>query len=282
MDAKFAEADVEAVTAIVRDSATSFYHGMKILPPERRAAMYGIYAFCRVVDDIADEEAPLRTKRVALQGWRDRIAGIYAGAADDAITRVLRAAAAAYKLREADFIAVIDGMEMDAGAPIVAPPLPVLDLYCDRVAAAVGRLSVLVFGDASGQAQDVAYALGRALQLTNILRDVAEDASRGRLYLPREFLADEAVPFNAAGALGAAGLPRVCARLARLAEKNFHEAETAMDLCDRKAMRPARLMAASYKPLIAILKRQNFDYARGRVALPKWRKLMLAAQIYLP
>jgi phytoene synthase len=255
---------------------------MKILAPDRRAAMYGIYAFCRVVDDIADEEAPLEEKRAALQGWRRRIAGIFAGEAEGEITRVLRAAAKKYDLREGDFIAIIDGMEMDAGAPIVAPPLPVLDLYCDRVAAAVGRLSVRVFGDGSPQAQDVAYALGRALQLTNILRDVGEDAARGRLYLPHEFLEAEAVPLDARGALESKDLPKVCAKVDRLALKYFHEAESAMKLCDAKAMRPARLMAASYKPLLKILREKKFDYAGGRVSLPKWRKLALAARLYLP
>jgi phytoene synthase len=274
--------DVADVTAIVRDSATSFYHGMKILPADRRAGMYGIYAFCRVVDDIADDDMPLPEKRAALQAWRKKIAGIYAGTAEDGISRVLRGAVAAFGLREADFIAIIDGMEMDAGAPIVAPPLPVLDLYCDRVAAAVGRLSVRVFGDGSDQAQDVAYALGRALQLTNILRDVGEDAARGRLYLPHEFLAAEEVPFDAKAALESPHLPKVCAKLERLARKYFSEAEAAMKLCDQNAMRPARLMAASYKPLLKILRKRNFSYAHGRVSLPKWRKLALAARLYLP
>jgi phytoene synthase len=276
------DTDVAAVTAIVRASATSFYHGMKILAPDRRAAMYGIYAFCRVVDDIADDEAPLEEKRAALQGWRERIAGIFVGVAGDEICRVLRGAAQKYDLREGDFIAIIDGMEMDAGAPIVAPPLPVLDLYCDRVAAAVGRLSVRVFGDGSAQAQDVAYALGRALQLTNILRDVGEDAARGRLYLPHEFLEAEAVPLDARAALSSPDLPKVCAKVEVLAQKYFYEAESAMRLCDARAMRPARLMAASYKPLLKILRDQKFDYAGGRVSLPKWRKLALAARLYLP
>jgi phytoene synthase len=274
--------DVAEVTAIVRDSATSFYHGMKILKPDRRAAMYGIYAFCRVVDDIADDDAPLEDKRRDLEAWRQRIAGIYAGAANDAASRVLRAAATAYHLRQADFIAIIDGMEMDAGAPIVAPPLPVLDLYCDRVAAAVGRLSVHVFGDDSHHAQDVAHALGRALQLTNILRDVGEDAARGRLYLPQEFLAAEAVPLDARAALASPRLPVVCGQVESLARRYFNEADAAMRLCNARAMRPARLMAASYLPLLDILRRRNFNYASGRVSLPKWRKLMLAAQIYLP
>jgi squalene synthase HpnD len=278
-----AETDIADVTAIVRDSATSFYHGMKILEADRRAAMYGIYAFCRKVDDIADDDdVPFSEKRQALEIWRQRVAAFFAGDADDAITRVLRASAEAYKLREVDFIGIIDGMEMDAGAPIVAPPLPVLDLYCDRVASAVGRLSVCVFGDSSELAQNVAYALGRALQLTNILRDVWEDAQRGRLYLPYEYLMQEYVPVTVMGALGSPQLPLVCARLADLAEAYFVQADAAIQLCPRRAMRPAKLMAASYRPLLGILRASNFTYSEHRVSLPKYRKLLLAARLYLP
>jgi len=275
--------DVAEVTAIVRESATSFYHGMKILEADRRAAMYGVYAFCRKVDDIADDDdAPFSEKRQALEVWRQRVAGFFAGDADDAITRVLRASTVAYQLREADFIGIIDGMEMDAGAPIVAPPLPVLDLYCDRVASAVGRLSVCVFGDNSAAAQQVAHALGRALQLTNILRDVWEDAQRGRLYLPYEYLVQEYVPVTAMGALGSAQLPLVCAKLAELADTYFAQADAAMERCGRQAMRPARLMAASYRPLLGILRASNFAYSEHRVSLPKYKKLLLAARLYLP
>ncbi len=273
--------DVAEVTALVRGAATSFYHGMKVLPAARRDAMYGIYAFCRVVDDIADDDMPMQDKRRQLQAWRQRVAALYAGQADDAITRVLMQAAQAYKLREADFIAIIDGMEMD-GEAIIAPPLPVLDLYCDRVAAAVGRLSVKVFGDDSHAAQDVAYALGRALQLTNILRDVGEDAARGRLYLPHEYLADAAVPMQPEAALASPNLPAACSRLAFLAERYFNQAEAAMQLCDAKAMRPARLMAASYRPLLGILRRRNFAYDGSRARLPKLQKLVLAARLFLP
>ncbi len=274
--------DVSEVTALVKQSGTSFYHGMKILPPARRDAMYAIYAFCRIVDDIADDDStPIAHKRQALEIWRQRIAGIYMGHAHDAVTRLLLMAADAYHLREADFIAIIDGMEMD-GEAIVAPPMPVLDLYCDRVAAAVGRLSVKIFGDESNEAQDVAYALGRALQLTNILRDVPEDAARGRLYLPHEYLVEADVPLAPQPALRAAGLPHACARLATLAEKYFAQADAAMLQCKPRAMRPARLMAASYRPLLDILRRRHFDYGGQRVSLPKIQKILLGLRILLP
>jgi presqualene diphosphate synthase len=173
-------------------------------------------------------------------------------------------------------------MEMDAGDPIIAPNLAELDLYCDRVASAVGRLSVRVFGEAGQAGQETAYALGRALQLTNILRDVAEDAERGRIYLPREFLDDAGIAPVPETLLAAPKLPQLCARLADMADAYFAAAEAAMARSDRAAMRPAGMMAASYKPLLKILRAQNFDYANGRrVSLPKWRKLVLAARLLL-
>ena len=274
-------ADTAYVTALVKASGTSFYHGMKILPAPRRDAMYAIYAYCRVVDDIADDDASFEAKRAALDAWRTRIAALYRGEANDPITRSLLAAIREFDLQREDFQDIVDGMEMDAGEPIVAPTLAALDVYCDRVASAVGRLSVRVFGDASAAARDVAYALGRGLQLTNILRDVGEDAARGRLYLPKEFLDEAGIPAEPQAALASPALPGVCARIATMAEQKFAEAEAAMARCDTKAMRPARLMEASYRPLLGILRRHNFNYSGPRAKLPAWRKLTLAARLLI-
>ena len=276
-----APADLVAVEASVRRAGTSFYRGMRLLPPDRRAAMYAIYAFCREVDDIVDEPGALAAKLPALDTWRRRIAGLARGEADGPVTRVLAAATARFGLREEDFLAVVDGMQMDAGAPIVAPDLATLDLYCDRVAAAVGRLSVRAFGDASPAADRVAHALGRALQLTNILRDVAEDAGLGRLYLPREWLQDAGVPLDPAAALAAPGLAVVCARVAGLARAQFAEAQTAMARCDRRAMKPARLMAATYAAVLAAQERRGWDRPTAKASVPAWRKLWLLARFVL-
>lgn len=274
-----AQADLDAVEAIVRAAGTSFYRGMRVLPPDRRHAMYAIYAFCRVVDDIADDEAvPITDRLPRLAAWRTRIADLYRGVTDGPVTRVLAEAVRRYALRQDDFVAVIDGMQMDAEVPIVAPDLATLDLYCDRVAAAVGRLSVRAFGDASPAADRVAYALGRALQLTNILRDVQEDAERGRLYLPREYLDAAQVPHDPLAALGASGLPKVCARVAALAHVQFHAAREAMAECDRQAMRPARLMGATYATILARLERRGWARLDERVSLPTWQKLWVAVR----
>ena len=249
---------------------------MRVLPPDRRHAMYAIYAFCRMVDDVADEPGEFSTKLPQLAAWRERVADLYRGKSDGPVTRVLVAAVQQFKLPADDFLAVIDGMQMDCETIIVAPDLATLDLYCDRVAAAVGRLSVRAFGDSSPAADQVAYSLGRALQLTNILRDVQEDADRGRLYLPREWLDEVGIPHDPIAALRSPNLPLACKRVAGLAHQHFRAATAAMRQCDAKAMKPARMMGATYAAILSRLERSGWSQPHERVSLPMWQKLWLA------
>jgi squalene synthase HpnD len=263
------------IEARVRAAGTSFYWGMRVLPAPRRAAMYAIYAFCREVDDIADD-APADQKAPGLAEWRREIAALYAGHPTHPITRALLEPVGAYGLDQRDFLAIIDGMEMDASRDIRAPSLAELDLYCARVASAVGRLSVRAFGADTARALDVAEALGRALQLTNILRDLAEDAARGRLYLPRELLDKHGI----AGAephavLAHPALSKVCAELAQMARRRFAEAERAMADCPRRAMRPAALMKAMYRAILDRLERRGWAALDRPVKTPKALKLWL-------
>ena len=266
--------DLEQVASLVREAGTNFYRGMAVLAPDRRYGMYAIYAFCRIVDDIADDGGEAAGRVARLNRWRGRIGDLYRGVADEAVTRVLLRAVRAFSLRQADFMAVIDGMQMDTVA-IVAPDIALLDVYCDRVASAVGRLSVRAFGDASAEADVVAHHLGRALQLTNILRDVREDAGRGRLYLPREILLGARVPLDPKAALASPGLGSVCVWMAELAREHFAAARAAMGRCDRKAMKPARLMAATYAALLFHLERRGWEglgERAPRVRVPGWHK----------
>jgi phytoene synthase len=169
---------------------SSFYAAMRLLPPAERAAMYAVYDFCRQVDDIADDEGPSPSaRRAELNRWRAALEAYYATGEIRPETAPLDPYIVRYGLLLADFLAVIDGMEMDVGEPIRAPDFATLDLYCDRVASAVGRLSVRIFGMPPAAGVDLAHHLGRALQFTNILRDLDEDANNGRLYLPAEALA---------------------------------------------------------------------------------------------
>lgn len=263
------EADRALVEAIVDRAGTSFARGMRVLPPVRRLAMFSIYAFCREVDDIADGDADVTDPAAALAEWHARIARLYAGEAGDGLDRALLEAIRRFGLRQADFDAIIDGMAMDAAGPIVAPDEATLDLYCDRVASAVGRLSVRAFGDSSDEADRVAYHLGRALQLTNILRDLQEDADRGRLYLPRELLQRFNVPEDPQEALYAVGLNAMCRVMSRRARDHFLAARRAMAQCDRTAMRPARMMMASYLCILDALDRKGWQRPDVRVRVSK-------------
>jgi len=267
----------DAIRAKVATAGSSFYWAMRLLPEARREAMYAIYAFCREVDDIADSDAPEAAKREGLADWRNEIGAMFAGAAILPLGRALSRDIARYGLRREDFLAVIDGMEMDAGAPIQAPFLAELDLYCDRVASAVGRLSVRVFGIDSPAGDRSAHHLGRALQLTNILRDLAEDAARGRLYLPRELLIEAGIKSTVPEAvLRHPKLGIACNRLADTAARHFVDAEAAMAQCPRRAMRPARAMGAVYHAQLVRLLRRGWARFAEPVKLPKATKLWLA------
>ena len=266
----------ETIRQRVEAAGTSFYWAMRLLPVDRRNGMYAVYAFCREVDDIADDPAPPDEKKAALAAWHAEIEALYAGRPHQLVARALSDPVARYRLRRADFHAVIDGMEMDAADDIRAPDLATLDLYCGRVAAAVGHLSVHIFGDATAAAHRVADALGRALQLTNILRDLDEDARRGRLYLPREILDRHGIrDTEPLLVLRHPALPAVCRDLAAVAERHFAEADRAMAECSRRAMRPAAVMAAFYRATLEALLRSEWRDPSLRVGLSKAHKLWL-------
>jgi presqualene diphosphate synthase len=266
-----------AIRARVEAAGTSFYWAMRLLPEARRDAMFAIYAFCREVDDVADSAEPPAAKRRDLAQWRREIDAIFADRPATITGRALVEPARAFGLRREDFLAVIDGMEMDAVADIRAPRLAELDLYCDRVASAVGRLSVRAFGVATPAADRVAHALGRALQLTNILRDLVEDGARGRLYLPRDLLEKHGIKASdPAAVLGHRALPEVCEDLARIADGHFAEARAAMAECPRRPMRPAAVMGAVYRAVLARLRRRGWRALDREVHIPKPMKLWLA------
>jgi squalene synthase HpnD len=265
-----------AIRQRVEAAGTSFYWAMRLLPRERRDGMYAIYAFCREVDDIADDTGPPAPKQAALAAWHAEIDALYAGHPRQIVARALIEPVERYRLRRDDFHAVIDGMEMDATEDIRAPDLATLDLYCGRVAGAVGHLSVHVFGDPSPAAHSVADHLGRALQLTNILRDLDEDARRGRLYLPREILERHGIAgSDPLKVLRHPALPAACRELAQLALAHFEEAAQAMARCSRWAMRPAAVMGAFYRAMLDALLNEGWRDPGRRVSLSKLHKLQL-------
>ncbi len=247
-------------------SGSSFYSAMRILPRAQREGMYAVYAFCRAVDDIADEGGPEQDRLEALDRWRRDIDRLFRGGGETQLTEGLRSPIETFGLKQADFLAVIDGMEMDVRRDIRAPDWQELDLYCDRVASAVGRLSARIFGldDASGKL--LAHHLGRALQLTNILRDVDEDAAIGRLYLPKEAL-DEAgiAEQGVAEVLASPALDQACRIVAERARSHFRAAEDVMARCPRASVRSPRLMAAVYRPMLDKLVARGWRPPRQRL-----------------
>ncbi|MGA7609657.1 MAG: presqualene diphosphate synthase HpnD [Xanthobacteraceae bacterium] len=256
-------------TAAPRASGSSFYAAMRILPPEQRDAMFEIYSFCRAVDDIADSSGP-RPERVAqLQAWRRDIATLYDGTPPSALEGLARALKT-FGLRREDFLAVIDGMEMDVVTDIRAPDYATLELYCDRVACAVGRLSVKVFGLPDDLGLALADQLGRALQLTNILRDLDEDAELGRLYLPAEAMHEAGITStDPAAVLAEPRIEWACHALIDRARAHFTKAEDIMARCPARSVRAPRLMGAVYKAILARLVARGFGSPRAPVRIPK-------------
>jgi phytoene synthase len=255
--------------AAERASRSSFYRGMRILPRAEREAMFEIYSFCRAVDDIADDPGPRDARRRQLQHWRDDIEAVYGGAPPPPLAGLAQAVAT-FDLKREDFIAVIDGMEMDVVADIRAPDRATLDLYCDRVACAVGRLSVRVFGMAPEAGLALAHHLGRALQLTNILRDLDEDAGLGRLYLPRDALQTAGIAAtDPATVMAHPSLAKAAAVLVALAATHFREAAKIMAQSRRRTVRAPRIMAAAYRAILDRLVARGFAPPRAPVRLPR-------------
>jgi phytoene synthase len=265
------------VRATVARSGTSFLIGMKILPKFRRDAMYAIYAFCREVDDVADEPGEPRDKLEQLAEWRAEIDRLYAGAPTRQTTIALSSPVQRFGLPRDEFMAILDGMEMDVGSKMWAPPMSELELYCRRVAGAVGVLSIRVFGTTEPHAVEFALKLAEALQLTNILRDIEEDAALGRLYLPRDLLDTYGIDSgDRSGALRHPGLPVVCRALAKVARQRFEEADMALSYCDRRTMRPALLMMGVYDVVLRRLTEQDWNPRKPPARLSKLDKCWAA------
>ena len=258
-----------------RASGSSFYMAMRLLPKAEREAMFALYAFSRAVDDIADEGNDSRAARhAALDDWRRDIERLYAGAPPPRAA-FLVPVVQRYAVRREDFLAVIDGMDMDVAEDIRAPDLAKLDLYCDRVASAVGRLSTKVFGMDDGPGFKLAHSLGRALQLTNILRDLDEDAAMGRLYLPREFLNDAGIDtVDPRAVIANPAVDQACRRVAKLAHEHYTAAEKILYARPAGLLRAPNLMRAVYSEILSKMELAGWAPPRTRVRLGRARLLL--------
>lgn len=256
-------------------SGSSFHAALRILPASQRQAMFEIYAFCRAVDDIADGDAPHAERFAALDQWRRDITACYTGKPPAALGS-LAAQIEAFGLVRQDFLDVIDGMTMDVTDDIRAPDAATLDLYCDRVASAVGRLAVRVFGMAEQPGIELAHHLGRALQLTNILRDIDEDADIGRLYLPADALAaagiTAATPHEV---IAHPAIGQVCAGLVTQAQAYYDASYAIMARCPSRVVRSPRIMADVYHGILTRLTARGWTAPRVRVRVPRAQLLWI-------
>jgi phytoene synthase len=269
-------------TATVKRAHSSFYWAMRLLEPQKRNAMFAIYAFCRVVDDVADNPGQADTKRACLQLWRQEIDDTFAGNPSGPVGRALSAPIGRFDLVHADFLAIIDGVGMDVGDDLTQGRVRIADLaelilYCDRVACAVGRLSAQVFGLDLQSQESLGASLGRALQLTNILRDLMEDAAINRLYLPLDLLkhhgVDATEPLDV---FSSPAIVAVCAEISLLAEQYFVQSDVILSGLQRAQIRPAIIMSEMYKRILGRLNKRGWKDLNTSVRLSRLTKAWIA------
>ena len=270
----------QAASAKKKATGSSFYLAMRLMPKRERDAMFAIYAYCRRVDDIADDGLGTRAERhERLEAWRYDLEALYSGQKPQRVA-FLAPAVAQFGLRKQDFFTILDGMEMDVAEDIVAPDLATLDLYSERVASAVGRLSIKVFGMEEGPGFELAHHLGRALQLTNILRDIDEDAGIGRLYLPREYLFSAG--FKSLDPRMVVSDPRidgVCRAVAALAHQHYDKAQAILAKKPKGRIATPRLMGAVYSEILKATEAQGFIPPRKRVSLSRGKLAALLLRV---
>ncbi|HEU5435031.1 MAG TPA: presqualene diphosphate synthase HpnD [Telluria sp.] len=268
-------------------SGSSFYYSFLFLPPERRRAITALYAFCREVDDTVDEATDESIARIKLAWWRTEVAAMYKAdsqgktSATHPVMLALQPHLAVYDLKEAHLQAIIDGMEMDLNQSRYLD-YPALKKYCWHVASVVGILSASIFGVTDPKTLEYAEKLGLAFQLTNIIRDVGEDARKGRIYLPISELQQFGV--TAADLLNARHsdkFEQLMAFQAARAQATYDEAYALLPKADRRAQRPGLMMAAIYRAVLVEIERDNYHVLTQRISLTPLRKLWLAWKTYV-
>jgi phytoene synthase len=262
-------------------SGSSFYYSFLFLPPERRRAITALYAFCREVDDVVDEGLDLQVAATKLAWWRNELANFAAGKAQHPVTQALSPFRTLFQIDETRLNEIIDGMEMDLRQTRYLD-WPALEVYCHRVAGVVGLLAAGIFGYRDARTLEYARNLGIAFQLTNIIRDVGEDARKNRVYLPVEDLQRFGVP--AADILNAKQSPAFRSLMEFEAERArgfYRKAFDALPAADRRAQRPGLIMAAIYRALLEEIEREGFQVLNQRTSLTPLRKFWIAWKTWI-
>lgn len=256
------------VSDVVRASGSSFARPMMFLPRNKREAMLALYAFCRETDDIVDETADPAEALARLDAWRAELDALYDGHPSHPVTCALLGPVEAFRLPKKHFLEILEGFEMDRAGTMSRPDLATLERYCYCVASCVGLISVEIFGYREPKIRDFAVHLGQAFQLTNILRDIEEDAARGRIYLPREILERHGLAAAApTDLIRSPELPAACTEVGRLARRHFEQAAASLPASEVRNMRPALLMRAIYERYLERMEESGWRLAGEQVRL---------------
>jgi len=270
------------VAEVVRASGSSFARPMMVLPREKREAMLALYAFCRETDDVADEIEDLDESLRQLNAWRDEVEALYTGNSRHPVAIALAGPVERFGLPKKYFIELLNGFDMDRSGQMVRPELATLEQYCYRVACCVGLISVEIFEYEDAKILEFAEHLGHAFQLTNILRDIGEDAERGRIYLPLEFLDRHGMADVPPKDLMAhPGLRAVCAEIGALARRRFDQASANLPASEVRNMRPALLMRAVYESYLVRMEESDWHLSGDRVRLGKAAKIWTLLRAYI-
>ncbi len=267
---------------IVKKSGSSFFWSMRLLPKAKRGAMYTIYAFCRHIDDIVDGPMPMQEKQDLLKAWREEIENIYNKVPTTDIGRRIYKNCMRFHLPKSEFLKLIDSISMDVPQPLQAPKMTDFLKYCRGVAGVPGNLSLRIFGCQDEQLiEELATSLGNALQITNILRDIKEDAQSDRLYIPQEYLEKAEISSkNPNEVITNKNLSVAREELAKMAAEDYAKASQIIPFLDKKAARPVRAIAAIYKKYFDLMQNRGWEIISPKPNISKFNKFSLALRAY--
>jgi len=268
------ELALKHVTSVVRKSRTTFYWAMRFLPTEQRNAMYAVYAFCREIDDIADLPGKKNEKLGRLTQWREEIESVYSGSPKTPTSIALFEPIKKFHLSKSTFLSLIDGMEKDSEGQVRMLTFSDLESYCNCVACSVGRLSNQVFGVENSLVEPLAFSLGQALQLTNVLRDLYEDAERDRLYIPLDMISKFGIPIREPKRIiEHPNFPALCSEFIKTTKSRYQEATNLLAKCEVRKIRPAIIMMKNYQFLLEKLIQRGWLRLEEPVSLKNNEKI---------
>ena len=275
-----AQGDQFEIKKIVKKSGSSFYWGMKILPIKQARAMFAVYAFCRIVDDIADEIRNKIKREKLLKEWELSIKNLFLKrTTKNSVERELLFSIKEFNLEKKDFLSIIEGMRMDSNSNIVFPSQKKLNLYCDRVAVAVGYLSIKIFG-LSKSAKNYAFFLGRAFQLTNIVRDFREDIERGRCYISVKYLQKYKIEKNLKKIKNNPYLQKIFQDILMEAETYFQKSLVESETLDKKKIIASEIMKLFYKKIHNKMFKKHININK-KIKLSIWDKVSIFYNFYV-